>query len=217
MPEPGTLAIFALAALALVALPGPNILYITARSIGEGRRAGLVSVLGIETGTLVHVTAAAVGVSALLASSAVAFSVVRYAGAAYLIYLGVRTLLARAPDANAPAAQVAAPLGRVYRQAVLVQLLNPKVALFFLAFLPQFVDPSRGAVAGQTLVLGAVVATIGVTVSSLYALAADAAGSRLRDRFGSSERFARRQRYVTGGVYLALGAAAALTGDRRGR
>lgn len=216
MPEPGTLAIFALAALALVALPGPNILYITARSIGEGRRAGLVSVLGIETGTLVHVTAAAVGVSALLASSAVAFSVVRYAGAAYLIYLGVRTLLARAPDANAPAAQVAAPLGRVYRQAVLVQLLNPKVALFFLALLPQFVDPSRGAVAGQTLVLGAIVAAIGVTVSSLYALAADAAGTRLR-RLGPSERFARRQRYVTGSVYVALGAAAALTGDRRGR
>jgi threonine/homoserine/homoserine lactone efflux protein len=179
MPEPGTLAVFALAALALVALPGPNLLYITARSLAEGRRAGLVSVLGIETGTLVHVTAAAVGVSALLASSAVAFGVVRYAGAAYLIYLGVRALLARQPQERTPSAVPArAPLARVYRQAVLVQLLNPKVALFFLAFLPQFVDPARGAVAVQTLVLGAIVATIGVTVSSLWALAADAAGAR---------------------------------------
>lgn len=222
MPEPETLAVFALAALALVALPGPNLLYISARSLSEGRRAGLVSVLGIETGTLVHVTAAAVGVSALLASSAVAFGVVRYAGAAYLIYLGLRTLLVRKAGPEAEAAPAPAPgLARVYRQAVLVQVLNPKVALFFLAFLPQFVDPARGAVAGQTLVLGAIVATIvatiGVTISSLWALAADAAGARLRERVGPSERFARGQRYVTGGVYLALGAAAALTGDRRVR
>jgi threonine/homoserine/homoserine lactone efflux protein len=167
-----------------------------------------VSVLGVETGTLVHVVAAAVGLSALLASSAVAFGIVRYAGAAYLIYLGVRTLLTRNRGAQAPKAPAPASLRRVYLQAVLVQLLNPKVALFFLALLPQFVDPARGAVAGQTLVLGAIVAAIGVTVSSLYALAAGAAETRMRGRAG----FERRQRYVTGGVYLALGAAAALTG-----
>lgn len=208
MPEPGTLAVFALAAFALIVVPGPNIIYITARSATEGRRAGLVSVLGVETGTLLHVVAAAVGVSALLASSAVAFGIARYAGAAYLIYLGVRTLLAREPARDAAQAPAPARLRRVYLQAVLVQVLNPKVALFFLALLPQFVDPSRGAVAGQTLALGAVVAAIGVTVSSLYALAADAAGSRMRGRGG----FARRQRQLSGVVYLVLGAGAALTG-----
>ncbi len=210
MPEASTLLLFAAAAVALIAVPGPNLIYITARSLADGRRAGLVSVLGVETGTLVHVAAAAGGLSALLASSAVAFAFVKYAGAAYLVYLGVKTLLARDAD---PAAEAPppAPLHRVYRQAVLVQLLNPKVALFFLAFLPQFVDPSRGTVAGQILVLGAVVAVLGVCISSLYALAAGAAGARLRSRAG----FVRGQRYLTGAVYLGLGAAAALTGDRR--
>ena len=212
MPEPATLLVFALAALALIAVPGPNLIYITARSIDQGRRAGLVSVLGVETGTLVHVAAAAAGLSALLASSAVAFAFVKYAGAAYLVYLGVRTLLARdeqgPPEDSAPEMS----LGRTYRQAVVVQLLNPKVALFFLAFLPQFVDPARGSAAGQVLVLGAVVAILGVSVSSLYALAAGAVGRRLQARGGG---FARGQRYVTGAVYLGLGAAAALTGHRR--
>lgn len=215
MPEPATLLVFALAALALIAVPGPNLIYITARSISQGRRAGLVSVLGVETGTLVHVAAAAAGLSALLASSAVAFALVKYAGAAYLVYLGVRTLLAGDDDEGEAAGMRGDPdvsLWRTYRQAVVVQLLNPKVALFFLAFLPQFVDPARGSAAFQVLVLGAVVAVLGVTVSSLYALAAGAAGRRLRARGGG---FARGQRYVTGAVYLGLGAAAALTGHRR--
>jgi len=206
------MVVFALAALALIAVPGPNLIYIAARSISDGRRAGLVSVLGVETGTLVHVAAAAAGLSALLASSAVAFASVKYAGAAYLVYLGIRTLLAADDDGLSPAdGPAGVSLGRTYRQAVVVQLLNPKVALFFLAFLPQFVDPARGSAAAQVLVLGAVVATLGVCVSSLYALAAGAAGGRLRARAG----FARKQRYVTGAVYLGLGAAAALTGSRR--
>ncbi len=130
MPEPATLLVFSLAALVLVAVPGPNLIYITTRSIGEGRRAGLASALGVESGTLVHVAAAAVGLSALLASSAVAFSVVKYAGAAYLVYLGVRTLL-RAEDAGETENLPPSSLGRAYRQGLLVQLLNPKVALFF--------------------------------------------------------------------------------------
>ncbi len=213
MPEPATLLVFALAALALIAVPGPNLIYIAARSISQGRRAGLVSVLGVETGTLVHVAAAAAGLSALLASSAVAFAFVKYAGAAYLVYLGVRTLLAddQAEAADGSPQGASLSLARTYRQAVVVQLLNPKVALFFLAFLPQFVDPARGSAATQVLVLGGVVALLGVTVSSLYALAAGAVGRRLRTRGG----FARGQRYVTGAVYVGLGAAAALTGHRR--
>ena len=211
MPEPSTLAVFALAALALIAVPGPNIIYITTRSLADGRRAGMVSVLGVETGTLIHVAAAAAGLSALLASSAAAFAVVKYAGAAYLVYLGVRTLLARDPAEQERDQPPPAPLGRVYRQALLVQVLNPKVALFFLAFLPQFVDPDRGAAPVQILVLGAVVAVLGITISSLYALVAGTAGRSLRER---RPGFARGQRYLTGAVYLALGAAAALTGDR---
>lgn len=214
MPEPATLLLFALAALALIAVPGPNLIYIAARSINDGRRAGVVSVLGVETGTLVHVAAAAAGLSALLASSAVAFAFVKYAGAAYLVYLGVRTLLAHDHGVEG-AGEDSEPGGRslahTYRQAVVVQLLNPKVALFFLALLPQFVDPGRGSAATQILVLGAVVAVLGTCISSLYALAAGAAGERLRSRAG----FARKQRYVTGAVYLGLGAAAALTGSRR--
>ena len=211
MPEPSTLAVFALAALALIAVPGPNIIYITTRSLADGRRAGMVSVLGVETGTLIHVAAAAAGLSALLASSAAAFAVVKYAGAAYLVWLGVRTLLAREPAEQGRDVPAPVPLGRVYRQALLVQLLNPKVALFFLAFLPQFVDPDRGAAALQILVLGAVVAGLGITISSIYALVADTAGRSLRER---RPGFARGQRYLTAAVYLALGAAAALTGDR---
>lgn len=164
MPEPSTLLMFALAAVALIAVPGPNIIYITTRSLADGRRAGMVSVLGVESGTLIHVAAAAAGLSALLASSAVAFSIVRYAGAGYLIYLGLRTLLKHDDAQDGNDSPPPAALGHVYRQALLVQLLNPKVALFFLAFLPQFVDPDRAATS-QVLVLGAIVAMLGVSIA----------------------------------------------------
>lgn len=212
MPDPATLLVFALAALALIAVPGPNLIFIATRSIAQGRRAGLVSVLGVETGTLLHVGAAAAGLSALLASSAAAFGFVKYAGAAYLVFLGVRTLMAGDPGEQEEQDRVAAgaSLGRTYRQALVVQLLNPKVALFFLAFMPQFVDPARGSAATQVLVLGAVMASLGICVSSLYAVAAGAVGRRLRARGG----FARGQRRLTGAVYLGLGAAAALSGGR---
>ena len=206
MPEPGTLLLFALSALVLIAVPGPNLLYIVTRSASEGRRAGLASVFGVETGTLVHIAAAAAGLSALLASSAVAFDAVRYAGAAYLAWLGVRTLRGRGrgaePDGLAPAA---ASLAAAYRQGVLVQVLNPKVALFFLALLPQFLDPAAGPLATQVLVLGTVLAVLGSAVGTLYALAAGAAGVWLRARRGVLRR-------VSGVVYLALGAAAVLGG-----
>ena len=207
MPEPATLLLFAATAAALVAIPGPNIVYIVARSIDGGRRAGVASAHGVETATLVHVTAAAAGLSALLASSATAFAIVKSAGAAYLLYLAVRTLMA--PDG--PEAPPPAPSPRrIFASGVLVNLLNPKVALFFLALLPQFVDPHAGPAWSQILLLGAILAAIGLASDLLYALGAGAVSGRLRGR----ARLARGRRYVTGGVYLAL-AVVALTGERQ--
>jgi threonine/homoserine/homoserine lactone efflux protein len=212
MPDPSTLLVFALAALALIAVPGPNLIYIATRSVGEGRGAGLASALGVETGTLLHIAAAAVGLSALIASSATAFTLVKYAGAAYLVCLGIRAL--RAKETAAPhGAGPRRALARVYLEGALVNLLNPKVALFFLAFLPQFLDPARGSTSVQVLALGLVFFSLALTMDLAYALAAGALGAWLRGKGG----IMRRQRYLAGGVYLVLGAAAALAdgGPRR--
>jgi threonine/homoserine/homoserine lactone efflux protein len=206
MPAPSTLALFALAALALIAIPGPNMVYVATRSMSEGRRSGFASALGLLTGTLLNVVAAAAGLSALIASSATAFNTLRYLGAAYLVFLGVKAVLKRDAHADEATAKPVS-LARAYRQAIVVQLLNPKVALFFLAFLPQFVDPARGPVATQVLVLGAILGTLGFAMDCGYAIAAGAAAKRL-----GGFRHGRR---VTGAIYLALGAAAALTGGRR--
>jgi threonine/homoserine/homoserine lactone efflux protein len=207
MPSPTTLLLFVLAGAALVAIPGPNHVYIVTRSLSQGRAAGLASAFGVEAGTLVHIGAAAAGLSAIVASSALAFDVLRYLGAAYLVYLGVRTLLRR--DALAfDGSAAAVPLRRVFADGAMVNVLNPKVALFFLAFLPQFVDPSRGPVAVQVVGLGVILAVIGLASDIGYALAAGVLGSWLRARPG----FLRWQRLVAGGIYLSLGAVAALTG-----
>lgn len=211
MPDLATLLLFTATAVVLVAIPGPNLIYITTRSISEGRRAGLASALGVETGTIIHVGAAAVGLSALLASSAVAFSVIKYAGAAYLIYLGVRALLTAGHRLESDSTWTSRSLPRAYRQGLLVQVLNPKVAIFFLALLPQFVDPANGSAATQILVLGGLLAVLGFVIDCLYALAAGAISSWLRAR----PRAVRRQQYLTGGVYITLGVAAALSGERR--
>lgn len=213
MPDATTYGVFVAAALALLLVPGPAVFYVMARSVEGGRSAGLVSVLGVELGTLVHVAFAAVGLSAVLASSATAFSVVKWVGAAYLVWLGLRLLLTRdREEAVAPEASGTARLSRVFTQSVLVQVLNPKVALFFLAFLPQFVDPSRGAAWSQVVVLGATLALLGLFTDGLYALLGGTAGDWFRRR---NERpgFRRAQRYVSGGVYLALGAATAVSGS----
>lgn len=204
--------LFLLAALTLVAIPGPNHLYIMTRSIGEGRRAGLASAFGVETGTLVHVAAAAAGLSALVAASATAFGILRYAGAAYLVYLAVRTFRSRA-EHDRPVLEPQ-PAHRVFLDGVLVNLLNPKVILFFLAFLPQFVDERAGAVPAQIVVLGLVTAVIGLASDVVYAFAAGSLGAWMRDR----PAFQRRQRYATGAIYLGLGAVAAFAGPspRRG-
>jgi threonine/homoserine/homoserine lactone efflux protein len=208
MPNAGILLAFALASVVLVVIPGPNIVYILTRSVGQGRRAGVVSTLGIESGVLVHIGAAAVGLSSLIATSAVAYSIVKYAGAAYLIYLGVRTLLK--PSGLDPiGTSTPARLGRVYRDAVIISVLNPKVALFFLAFLPQFVGPT--APITELLVLGLVFVAIAFSLDLAYAFAGGAVSSWLRRRPARLKW----QRYGAGGVYLGLGAFAALSGDGR--
>jgi threonine/homoserine/homoserine lactone efflux protein len=210
MPTPQTLLLFAPVALGLLVIPGPAVLYIVARSIDQGRAAGVASVLGIHTGSLVHVAAAAAGLSALLVSSAVAFAVVKYAGAAYLIVLGIRKLLERTDEDLDVGEPPSRSLRSIYLQGIVVNVLNPKTALFFLAFLPQFVDVDRGAVWLQMVVLGMTFIVLGMISDGLYAMVAARAGRLLR----SSARFRTAQRYVSGGIYVSLGAVAALSGSR---
>ena len=184
-------------------------LYIVARSVEQGRSAGLVSVVGVHLGSLVHVTAAAVGLSSLVVSSAVAFSIVKYAGAAYLVYLGVRALVSRGEPGEIVVR--AAPLGTLLRQGAVVNILNPKTALFFLAFLPQFVDPDAGYAALQLVFFGLVFVALGLVTDSLYALAAGTAGNLVR----SSRVFLGFRRWVSGSVFIGLGLATALSGSRQ--
>lgn len=210
MPDLSTIIVFSAAALALLVTPGPAVLYIVARSIDQGKLAGVVSVLGIGLGTLVHVLAAALGISALLVSSAMAFNAVKFLGAGYLIYLGVRKLM----EKDQPIARIAPdaqPLSKAFTQGIVVNVLNPKLALFFFAFLPQFIDPAIGPAARQTLFLGTLFVLLGVISDSGYALLAGSAGTWLKQ----SKRFLRGQRYVTGSVYVALGVAAAFTGAKQ--
>ena len=208
MPDASTLALFSLAALALIVVPGPAVLYIVARSVDQGRRAGVVSALGIAVGGLVHVVAATVGLSALVVSSARAFEIVKYAGAAYLVLLGLRRLLTREEPAGD--GRDRAPLRRIFGQGVVVNVLNPKTALFFLAFLPQFVDPDAGSVALQTATLGAIFVVLALASDSLYGLAAGTLGGALRRSTG----FLRVQRWVSGSVFVGLGLATAVSGSK---
>jgi len=186
-------------------VPGPAVLYIVAQSVPGGRRAGVVSALGVSTGGLFHVAAAVIGLSALLAASAEAFTVVKLLGAAYLVWLGIRTLLSR--DERIGGRRVEPTLGRTYRRGVVVNVLNPKTALFFLAFLPQFVDPD-GSTRGQLAVLGLTFVLIALTSDLVWALVAGTAGGVLR----RSRTFLRIQRYVSGTIFLGLGALAATAG-----
>jgi threonine/homoserine/homoserine lactone efflux protein len=208
IPETASLAVFVVAALALLVVPGPAVVYIVARSIQQGRRAGLMSVLGIHVGTLVHIAAATAGLSALIVSSAVAFTAVKIAGAVYLVGLGLWTLFSRGAEPEV-ALGGERNLRRAFAQGIVVNVLNPKTALFFLAFLPQFVDPDASHPAVQIAFLGALFALLGLVTDSLWALAAGTAGGVLR----RSRRFARGQRYVTGTVYVGLGVATAFAGS----
>ena len=200
MPEKAAFLTFLVAALMLNIAPGPDMLYVIGRSVGQGRKAGVVSALGIFVGCWGHILAAAFGIAALLRSSAVAFNVVRYAGAAYLVYLGVKLLM----DRNNLTERHLKPdsLPAIFRQGVITNLLNPKVALFFLAFLPQFVDAGRGSVAWQIVVLGLVFNVGGTLVNLGVAYAGGTLGELLR----RNARLARLQQWFTGLVFIGLGA-----------
>ena len=208
MPSPEVFAAFAGASLALLIVPGPSVLYIVTRSMDQGRSAGLVSVLGIHTGTIVHVAAAALGLSAILASSAVSFQVVKYAGAAYLIWLGVKALRERHQEASEGRDRERS-LSRIYAQGVVVNVLNPKTALFFLAFLPQFVDVGK-PVTTQVLVLGLTFILLGFVSDGSYALAS----ARVARTIAARRRPGAARRWLPGLTLIGLGVAAAVTGRR---
>jgi threonine/homoserine/homoserine lactone efflux protein len=208
MTDPN-LSLFLVAALILLLTPGPSVLYIVARSIEQGARAGIVSALGMLVGGTVHIAAAAAGVSAILMTSSVAFSVLKYLGAAYLVYMGVQTLRS-ARHATHIASAPPMPLLRIFRQAVVVQVLNPKAALFFFAFLPQFVSPGRGPVSLQIIMLGLAYHAMGLVTDSGYAVAA----GRLRGWLSRSAQTVRVQRQVAGATYIGLGILTAASGGR---
>jgi threonine/homoserine/homoserine lactone efflux protein len=209
MIDPAVLPLFVGASLVMLITPGPAVLYVVTRSVEQGRRAGVASALGLVLGILVHALAATAGLSALLVSSSVAYSAVKYAGAAYLVYLGIRAF-ASGGAARPVGAGAATPHRRLLAQGLVVNVMNPKVALFFLAFLPQFTDPSRGPALPQLAALGMVFTVLGLFVDVGYALLAGTAGGWLR-RSGAA---ARAQRYVSGSVYVGLGVAAAAARDR---
>ncbi|MCZ7850613.1 LysE family translocator [Agrobacterium salinitolerans] len=211
IPSAANLGLFVSATLVLLLVPGPAVLYIFARSVEQGRSAGLVSILGIHTATLVHVVAAAVGLSALLASSALAFSVVKYAGAAYLIWLGLKKLFGSSDIPDIEGGLPTRSRMRIFREGFIVNLLNPKTALFFLAFLPQFVEVGRGHVAMQIAFLGILYTVIGVLTDGTYALVAGTAGNWLK----RSPVYLSAERWVSGFVYIGLGVTAAFAGNQR--
>ncbi len=207
--ESHTLAVFSLAALAILAVPGPAVLYIVTRSVDQGRSAGLASVLGIHVGTLFHLAFATLGLSAILVSSATAFTVVKLLGALYLVVIGIRTLLGRAAEDATDPQRPPRRRRRDFAEGVLVNVFNPKTALFFLAFLPQFVDPSKGSPSLQVLVLGLTFIALGLVTDSAWALAAGSAGETLR----KSRKWERVQRYVSGSIFVGLGLVTAVTGS----
>ena len=210
MIEFSQLYLFLGATLALLLVPGPAVLYITARSANQGRLAGLVSVLAIETANFLQAVAATLGLSAILLSSALAFDVVKYLGAAYLIYLGVRKLFIREEETTNGDVKPES-LSRIYWQGFVINMLNPKTALFYFAFLPQFVDPAKGNVTAQTLLLGAIFVGMAFITDSLYAVLASSLAERLRGNL----HYQKGQRYFAGLVYVGLGITTALTGSKK--
>jgi threonine/homoserine/homoserine lactone efflux protein len=208
MPDTAHLTAFLLAALVLAAIPGPGLLYVLARSLGGGRAVGLRSSYGTAVGGMVHVVAATAGLSALLAASATGFTIVKYAGAAYLIWLGIVTL--RSANDPPPALGGSGSDRRAFRQGALTEALNPKTALFFVGFLPQFCQPEQGPLALQLAVLG----TISVALNTLADVIVASFAGPLGERLGANVRWWKRQRRATGGTLIGLGLVAAL-GERR--
>ncbi|UFJ39907.1 LysE family translocator [Brevibacillus humidisoli] len=200
--EFSTIWLFVISAAALIIIPGPAVFYIMARSIEQGKKAGLVSALGVSLGGSVHVLAGAIGVSAILMTSATAFTIVKYLGAAYLIYLGCKTLFSTS-DRKTPE-NTQAPrkkLGKIFYQSALVEVMNPKTALFFLAFFPQFISPSVGSVTVQFLLLGTIFVTLAIICDGLYAVLAASIGKRMLGSKVSSKV----QNRITGYFYIVLG------------
>lgn len=200
MPSPSVVALFVAASIVLLVIPGPAVLFIVARSSAQGTRAGLISVLGVHAATIVHVAAAAAGLSAVIVASSVAFTAVKFVGGIYLIFIGVRTIRGarRLADAAAPTIRSEKKL---FTEAFIVNLFNPKVALFFLAFIPQFIVVGHGPIWSQTLVLGAVFIAIGLCTDSLYAVLGARVGKWLNGRIGRQ----RASRYAEGGILVGLG------------
>jgi threonine/homoserine/homoserine lactone efflux protein len=208
MPAAHTLVAFALVAAAFVAIPGPSNLYVIARGLQSGPGAAVAGAAGCATGALTYVAATAAGLSALIASSQLVFAGMHYAGAAYLCWLGIAAL--RSPAAEAPRAAGNGSLWRSYRQGALVELGNPKVALFFLALFPQFVHRGGGPTALQVVVLGAIFVALGFVSDSMYAMGS----GRLSTWLARHPRRHRRQQRATGLLYLGLGGWAAASGGR---
>jgi threonine/homoserine/homoserine lactone efflux protein len=206
-PELDLYRVFLITSFFVLIIPGPAVIYIMTTSVDQGRVAGVVSALGLGIGNMVQALAAALGLSALVASSAIAFSVVKYAGAAYLIYVGVKRL--RAGDEIRDPSSSTRRLSKIFTQGIIVNILNPKVALFFLAFLPQFIDPARGGVTSQVAILGVSFALLGVLTDSTYGLIGGTLGGALRQ----SLRYRKAERYVTGGIFISLGVGSALAGS----
>jgi threonine/homoserine/homoserine lactone efflux protein len=210
VPSLSTYALFVATCLVLLAIPGPAVLYVVSRSVDQGRRAGLASVAGICTGTIVHVTLATIGLSSLVLASKIAFDGVRYVGAAYLIYLGVRRLLTRRAE-EGPQVRPPRTVRDLYTQGLVVNLLNPKTIVFIFAFIPQFVDIEAGHVWFQVLVLGLTFATLGALSDSLYAIVAGTVADRLR----GTPLIARIERWFGGTVLIGLGVTSAVFAPHR--
>ena len=209
MPTIPTLLTFAVTATLLIIVPGPNVIFIITRGIDQGRKAAIVSALGVDSGMLFHIAAAMLGLSAVVASSEVVFHSVKYAGAAYLIWMGWKAIRSLPEDLTIPDRVRPLPLRRVFLQGMVVNVLNPKVGLFFLAFLPQFIDPSRGSASTQILVLGLVFVAIALVSDGIYALASGSIGDLLKRR----SALARQRNRFSGVVFIMLGALAALGGS----
>ncbi|WP_117208849.1 LysE family translocator [Allorhizocola rhizosphaerae] len=208
MPDISTLLLFAAATMALLIVPGPAVVYIVSRSVAHGHVAGLVSVLGIHVGSLVHVIAAVLGITAIIAASTTLFMIVKYAGVAYLIYLGVMQIRRRGGTEevfDAPPESA----GRLFRQGIVVNVLNPKTAIFFLAFLPQFAQPGNGPMWLQILIFGLGFIVLGVISDGTYALLAGKLSGRLR----RTPKGRRRLDVASGIVLIGLGVLAALVGN----
>lgn len=200
IPTPENILLFITAATILIIVPGPAVLYIMMKSMEQGYKAGIASVLGVGVGAMVHVVAAAIGISALLVASATAFSILKYAGALYLIYLGVKKIVDKAPPIEQQKIDKKS-LFNIFYEGVIINVLSPKSAIFFFAFLPQFINPERGGTTSQILFLGLLFFIIALISDMCYVLLS----GKLVKQFKSSKVYPRLQKYASGSIHIALG------------